>query len=142
MITRWVLLLFLPLLLGFSTSDNIQYVVEYNHNEIEAEILYKQIESYAIAQGFTLNTQIKEDIPKKQLFSEFQMGKLFQGGIKLKLILDEETNRIHLKANRPHGGCSRSDSIEKMDGFQSALQNYIKMKLSISVKVKNITMDQ
>ncbi len=142
MTIKWFFVLLLPLLLGFSTSDNVKYVVEYNHNEIAAEKLYKQIESYAIAQGFVLNRQIKEEIPKKRLFSELQIGKPFRGGIILVLTLDEDTNLIRVEATSYHGGCTKSDNIEKMDEFQDALQNHMQAQLSISVSLKAIKTTQ
>ena len=130
------------MLLGFSTSDNVRYVVDYNHNEIEAEKLYKQMKTYAIARGFVLNRQIKQEIPKKQLFSELQIGEPFRGGVVLVLILDEGTNQIYLEANRYHGGCAKSDNIEIMDEFQDAFQNHMKEQFSIDVFLKAISATQ
>lgn len=138
MTTKWVLVLFFPLLLGFSTSDNVKYIAEYDTNKIKAELLFKSLESYAISQGFELKKQIKEAVPRAEIVSILQSGVLFQGGVYLELILDEGNQQISLTAKRYHGGCTRADSIEQVDKYRIKFQNHIKAKYKIDVNLKKV----
>jgi len=142
MTIKWALVMLFPLLLGFSTVDNVKYIAEYDLSEIEAEQLLKNLESFAVSQGFVLKKRIKETIPKIELVSVLQSGARWQGGVDLELTLDEGNQQITLSAKRYHGGCTRADSIEKIDEYITKFQMSMKTKYGINVNLKQFQENQ
>lgn len=135
---KFLTIVFLPLLLAFSTADRANYLLEINTRNVDVEGLFQEIEAFVIDQGFSIDEKIIQTVPTHSVLLTLHSGVQFQGGITIELVLNKDESHIALNAYRLHGGCSQSDNIEAMDTLINDLERRLEAKFGFKAAFKRV----
>jgi len=134
-----ITLILIPLLFAFTSIDVEIYNIRFSPNEVSSDELLQRIESHMLHNGFELTEKVEEVYPTEKAITFLSTGTPYYGGVRAKITLNKDTQKISLEAMRYRGGCSRTYEIKMMSGLITSFERTMKEEYDYSITVEKLS---